>query len=493
MSSDKKNSIWLSFQFVVKLVFALFALKINLENFGNELFGTWLLFASIWGFSSTLDFGFATSIVKFVAEHKEDEVKVSKILSSSILVFICLGFLIFSAGFVIGYLLYISNDEIIQLGQKSFFINVFLLLGIAFNLQYLTFFFKAVIEGLSKFVISSRIIILESIIYLAGVGIIYYLSMPILYLSILYIIIFTISLLIYLYVFFFRIKKYLIRLSFFDLKEVKRVLSFSMSVQAMSIFHALIDPLIKYVIGVHYTIALVPAYEIARRFAISISGLFFNAFKIILPKASALKSDSNKIDFVKNEVVNYCKYGIIYSGVSFGILALPISLLIKIVFGNEEAILVFLILALPESINNFGFSIYNFLLGIGKVNFLALIQLNNLIFVVVGIYLGFILLNNPLGLLGYFFSVILANVALLLYLQRQINISIAKLFLTKDMTKLITLVVLMSVTMIFYHLGTFDYWILFSSLSLVSLLIFIKDAKTIYQKILGPYLKFFPN
>ncbi len=488
MSSDKTNSIWLSLQFITKLVFALIALKINLINFGDELFGIWLLLASIWGFSSALDFGFATSVIKFVAEYKNDENKVNKIISSSAFIFLALGLLIFLAGFLIGYFVYFLNEEIIAPSQKLYFLKVFLFLGIAFQFQYVSLFFRAIIEGLSNFKVTSKIVILQSLANFIGVIIIYYFSLSLLHLSILYIISFGSGLTIYLYYFSFRIKKYSIRRSYFEFAEVKKVVSFSFSVQAMAIFNALIDPLIKYVIGVHYNLGLVPAYEIARRFAMAISGLFFNAFKIILPKASALKNSEEKINFIKNEMVDYCKYGIAYSGVSFGVLSLPISLLIRIVFGNEEAILVFLILALPESINNFGSPLYNFLLGTGRTKFLALIQLNNLIFVAIAVTIGFIIFKNPLGLIGYFFSVIIANIAMIVYMGKN-YISLKKFLRGINIVKLILLISSMITVIVLYDSKLVNYWLLFSSLSFVSLLIFYSDIKIIYVKVLRSYLK----
>ena len=90
----------------------------------------------------------------------------------------------------------------------------------------------------------------------------------------------------------------------------------------------------------------------------------------------------------------------------------------------KESILIFMILALPESINNYGYSIYSFLLGIGKTGILVFIQLNNLFFVTVGCLIGFKIFHNSLGLLGYFISVILANIILVFYLYKEVDISL---------------------------------------------------------------------
>ena len=73
MYSNRKNSGWLSFQFIVMLLVALITLKLNLTHYGAHQFGSWILFASIWGCGAAIDFGFGTSLVKYVAEYDKFE------------------------------------------------------------------------------------------------------------------------------------------------------------------------------------------------------------------------------------------------------------------------------------------------------------------------------------------------------------------------------------------------------------------------------------
>ncbi|MCH8326753.1 MAG: hypothetical protein IIB83_09400 [Bacteroidetes bacterium] len=263
---------------------------------------------------------------------------------------------------------------------------------------------------------------------------------------------------------------------------MKEIFGFSFSIQMMSIFGALIDPIIKYSLGRFYNISSIPAYEIARRFAIAISGLFFNAFKIILPKASVLQNYNEINLFINTDVMKYCKIGIAYSGIAFGVFALPIVFFIKFFFGIDEAILIFIILALPESINNFGYSIYNFLIGVGKVSFLASLQFINLIFVIVGLIIGFNIFGNSLGLLGYFFSVLIANIMMIIYLKKEWKVSPPRLLFSVGITKLVILIITLFITIVLLYNALIPLVLILLFNSFICLIVFRKDL-LLYSKL----------
>ena len=143
MNTDKTNSFWLATNFILLAVISVITLKMNIEHFGKEQFGTWIILSSIWGFGSTLDFGFGTTIIKYVSEYKKDNIeRISILLSSSIFLFVLLGVLIFVLGNLLAFNLYFSNTNIILPELKNQFIQIFLILGLSFFVKYLTIFFK---------------------------------------------------------------------------------------------------------------------------------------------------------------------------------------------------------------------------------------------------------------------------------------------------------------------------------------------------------------
>jgi O-antigen/teichoic acid export membrane protein len=459
MNRDKKNSFWLAMNFIITSVLALVMLKLNIENFGNQKFGIWLILSSIWGFSTSLDFGFGTSIVKFVAEYKKiNNDSISTLLTSSLLVFVILGVLLVLIGNLVAIQIYFNNQIIIPKQLRSEFINIFMLLGINFFIRYILIFFNSIFEGLNEFIITSKLLLIQSLLNLIAVVFVYFNNLTITALSFGYLLVSFISLIMFWTVFRVRYKNYKFSFRYFSLQEIKKILRFSFTVQLMSVFNTIIDPIIKYIIGNYYQVNSIPAYEIARRFATAISGLFFNAFKIVLPKASVLVLKDEQKLFLNNQLHKYCKFGVLYSGIFYGIILLPIILVIDQVFNLQEAIIIFLILSLPETVNNFGYSIYNFLLGTGKVSLLATVQLINLLMTIFSVTICFILFDNVFGLIGYFFSVIIGNIIMIIFLNRTWKFNIL-LFLkkTKAYKLILQILLLFSLTILFLTNGYTNY------------------------------------
>jgi O-antigen/teichoic acid export membrane protein len=479
MNQDKKNSFWLAMNFIITSVLALVMLKLNIENFGNQKFGIWLLLSSIWGFSTSLDFGFGTSIVKFVAEYKKiNNDSISTLLTSSLLVFVILGVLLVLLGNLVAFQIYFHNQIIIPKQLRSEFINVFILLGINFFIRYILIFFNSIFEGLNEFIITSKLLLIQSLLNLITVVFVYLNNLTITALSFGYLLVSFISLIMFWTVFRVRYKNYKFSCRYFSLQEIKKILRFSFTVQLMSVFNTIIDPIIKYIIGNFYQVNSIPAYEIARRFAIAISGLFFNAFKIVLPKASVLISTDEQKHFLNNALQRYCRFGVLFSGIFYGILLLPIIIVIDLVFNLQEAIVIFLILSLPETVNNFGYSIYNFLLGTGKVLLLATVQLINLLMTIFSVTICFILFDNVFGLIGYFFSVIVGNIIMIIFLNRTWKFDIV-LFLTKTKAyKLILQILLLfSLTILFLTIGFTNY----AFITIFMFIIFLVFMNDIYE------------
>lgn len=478
MHSDRKNSSWLSFQFIVMLLVALITLRLNLTHYGMHQFSLWILFASIWGFGAALDFGFGTSLVKYIAEYdKYEKENTNKLLSTSFFIFVVAGAILFFIGNAAAELFYFSNKNIIHLEEVLLFKKVFIVLGVGFIFQYMTIFYKSVLEGLNNFVITSKINLLNNFFVFLGVVIVSLLEKSILYLSLVYVISYLLTLIIYLFVFKSYYPQYIISIANFKLENIKRIFCFSLSVQFISIFSALIDPTIKYIIGSHYQINYVASYEIARRFAMAISGLFFTAFKIVLPKTSILKTKEDYRNFLLGEGIKYTRIGMTYSGIVFGVGTILIALIIKLWFHSDKSVIIFLLLALPESINNVGFTIYMFLIGIGKAHVVALIQFFNVIFISGTLIIGFELFNNIFGILGYFLTVLVVNIFMLLYSKKIVGFQITAFLQYIGIYKLILLLITLFSSTIVVYTNILSVYYTLGFLSILSLIIFKKEIK----------------
>ena len=169
-------------------------------------------------------------------------------------------------------------------------------------------------------------------------------------------------------------------------------------------------------------------------------------FKIILPKVSAIFNNEERHLFVNTDLAKYSRFGVFYSGLFYGVLLLPMIIFINHVFNINEAAIIFMILCLPESINNYGYSIYNFLLGTGKVFFLAILQLINLSITILTLIICFKLFNNSLGLIGYFISVLIGNILMILFLSQNWKFNIRDFFVNIKIYKLLLLIIFLLVS-----------------------------------------------
>lgn len=486
MNSDKRNSFWLALQFIISFSSTLITLKLNLDLYGKELFSIWLLLFSLWGMGASLDLGFGLTVVKYVANYnKHNKDKINELVSTIFFVFIFFGIFVFIILNVTGELLYFGTYKYISSYNHQLFRTVFLLLGIAFLFQYLILFFRSVMEGMNNFVISSKINLANNIIILIGVLIIYFYKLSMIYLACTYVVA---SLVIVLAYFLLLIKSYpllSIKKKLFNLVLIKELISYSISVQSVSFFLALIDPAMKYVIATYFRLDMVSVFEIARRAALAISGLFMASFKIILPKTSVLKTKEQYRDFLLTDGIKYVKMGLTYSGITYGILSLPIILFLKYWFRMDEIVLFFLLLSLPEIINNVGYTIYNFILGIGKAYFIVLVQFINVTIITSSLILGFSLFRNIFGIFGYFFTVVFVNFLMLLFVKKHSDVSLKQFLIRirfKNLLSLLSMHLLVITFIYFFPVYTIIYLTL---MSLVAFIIFRKEIKQYFQLMLN--------
>lgn len=461
------------------MIFSFITLKLNVDHFGTELFGMWIVFASLWGLGSSIDFGFGVAIIKNIAEAKRDEdnEKINSLLATGFLVFVIFGLILVLAGVLAGTYIYFTNTNIVPPKFFGLGVKIFAVLAINFYLRYIWIFLKSILEGFNNFVTTSILSISGNLFILISVIIITFFKLNLISLAYCYLISSVFLITSWFYVFKKRYNKYKINLKYYKFPLIKGMLKFSFSVQISTICIALIDPLTKYIISNYSTLNLVPLYEIGRRFALAFSGLFSSTFRTILPKASILRNTDDLGEHFRNEIVKVIKLGNTYSGVVYGIFILLISLIISYWFKLDMAIILFLILATPESINNFGYPTYMFILGIGRASFLASLQLLNLMTVTVCLILGFVLLKNIAALYGYSISVMVGNSLMLFFVFKHFKISIKKFLLDTKIYKLLVLNASLILSVVYLLVFNKHIFLISSGISLISFILYFNDAK----------------
>ncbi len=480
LDKNSKNSLWLSSQYSLILVFSLIGLKLNLLTLGSQVFSIWVLLFSIWGVGSAIDFGFGISTVKFVAQYKSDHAKVNKIISTSLFLFIALGIVIAMLGCFVAELIYIGNPKIVPRKLAAPAQTICLLSGAIFYVQYLTIVFRSILEGHEDFVLTSKIAIANSLFVFVCVIIANLSHFSVALLGILYLIAAVVQLFVFLISFKMYYRHLSIGFTHVNVATFKEICKFSISVQATFFLGSLIDPITKYLIGNFSENRLIPPYEIAKRFTLAISGLFSFAFKNTLPNVSKLSGKPEQVNFLFLDGVSVSRNGISFSGLFFGVFPIAFSLIFTFFYGYKESIIIFLILGLAESVNTAGYVLYVFILGIGKSLFLGFLQALNIIVIAGLLIVGLLIFKNSLALFGYYVSVVGANLAMLFYIRKQVGISVLSFYRKAGFWKLCCLSIVMLCNIFVYFVKP-DALIVFQTLtSVFCIWLFWRDIQSIF-------------
>jgi hypothetical protein len=94
---------------------------------------------------------------------------------------------------------------------------------------------------------------------------------------------------------------------------------------------------------------------------------------------------------------------------------------------------------MAESCNNAGYVLYVFILGLGKVWFLTMLQALNVLCIGFFLWCGYKMWGNPIGLLGFFVSILIGNVAMLLYIKKTVPIKMGRFYKQINLWKLLVL------------------------------------------------------
>ncbi|NUN09118.1 MAG: oligosaccharide flippase family protein [Ignavibacteriaceae bacterium] len=476
--SENKNSVWLASRYIMLLVSSLLIYKINIDQYGSGIIGAWFLVFSIWTFGNAIDLGMGTAIVKYTAEYVNSRNSVIKyFLTSSFYAFILLGSVLTLIIYFVGLLFILNSTNIFSKVDVRVFRYVFIILGLSFTVKYITVFFRSVLEGMNEFVVASKIEIISSLILLIFITINSLLGLSIRYLADIYLVQSFLILFTYIYIFLARYKLNVFNFINFRYSSLKTIFSYSLHIQAVNLLGGLIDPIIKFLFGGYLGLDSVTYYEVGKRFAGSVTGLFLTTFRTILPKASILTGLHEQRIFLEENAVRYIKFGVLFTIVIFGVLSVIIVLFIKTFYGHINYVYVYLLLSLTESLTIFGSTLYIFIMGIGKGRLLAMLQVMNIVLISSSLLICLILFKDTIGLIGYSLTVLIGDIVLLLYIRKKYSIRIKKFLLDVNIIKFAVFMALMSFVIgIIYYLD-WNVYLTLSAFSVVSFIMIIREAK----------------
>jgi len=478
-----KNSLWLAIQFAISIITGFVVIKLSLNALGAELYGVLIVFLSFWGMTGMIDFGLGTALIKFIAEkHSIGDIgAIRVILSSTSLFYIAASLLLLIFGYVLSYLAYMSTFSSVILFVD--FVEISIVLSLAFLFQYLSTFFRSALEGISAFKISSKINLAYNLsqvflftVFLSGksslfiVAVMYLISSIIWFGS-------------YFSYFIFNKREILPTFSAFSFKTLMEMFSLSFSVQGSYLIGAAIDPTIKFLLSNNGFTTSIPYFEVARRAVTAISGLYSTALKVLLPKTSALVDSSKVEHFWSNSVKVLWKFGIVYGVFLLIVGMLPISKFLVQIYGNSDIIFYLLVLSLPEIINIIGYPTYMFLLGRAESKTLIYVQLVNFVLIVTGLYFSLYISNSQNGLYFYFLAVFITNFYMLFVVKSKYFQKIFDFSIIKDVFKYSVLLIALCVFYISFSESIIEKSYLLVIPSILFLFMTFGDLKIVVKEV----------
>jgi len=351
--------------FICLTLLTLISYPIIVQKLGIEVYGVWVTISIVVSLSQLGDMGFNDGVIMKISESILSENKTKKVqIISSFFVFILL------SSIAIAFILLLFKNVIIDFLEISIkenlnVVNLFFWVITMIPLILVSNYLKAVLQGIGKYTYANYSFIFLRLFQVVLSIVLLYLDYNIWSLVIANYCFFTLCNLIY---FYFLIKfKASIRISYFDYKVLKDVLSFGFKVFISRVVQKFfIDELIKIFIAKHYGFKAVGSFDISFKIIRLIRSLFDHAMKPTINEVTKLVKQTPKLalGFVTN-----LQKKIILPIIPFVILLIIFAdFIFKIWLGsafNEEIIIFFRILMCSYIINFFAIPTYNGLLGGG--------------------------------------------------------------------------------------------------------------------------------
>ncbi len=140
-----------------------------IKTLGNESFGLWSLIWSFLAIFELADFGFAASVIKYVADSRGrgDMNRLQKIVCTLFWIYVVLGFVVMAG--VAATLIFFNRLFQIPADQQSMASAVLIILGVRSALYLPLGMFRGILVGFQKMSIANGYKVAASLVYLAAV------------------------------------------------------------------------------------------------------------------------------------------------------------------------------------------------------------------------------------------------------------------------------------------------------------------------------------
>lgn len=494
---NKKNLYWNSLSFVILSVLGFVNFTLNLNTYDNITFGYYLLISSYWSIGASIDLGFGVSTIKNISEliKLEDHTRIKYIVNTFLGVYFVVGILISAVIFSIFFFL---NENLLNDFSSNYDLKIILIFfALAFFTRYLSGFLVTVYEGLSEFVLVSKIntflaflnTIFTVVIYIEKLSLYYLVISQFVYGLVLFLTLLT----------FLIIKNKFIEygIKYFKLDLLKKQGLYNLNIQISFTLTSFLDPIMKSILSLSLGLQYVTYFETAKKLINLSNGLIHSALKGLLNKLSEANIIGKLKEFVNDSIHVYSRLSLEYSVIVYGVLNPLICLFILVWFKNYESMMMFLIFLLPYSLINVGGPLYSILMVEGKGGKLVLLQAINVIVVSLTLFISLMVFKSFIGIIGFYFATIINSYLMIYFLIRYLGFDF-RLFLANNQIKNLVLLNIGILIQIILYTFFQDYiYFLFIFFTLVYAYIFKSQlfyySGYIYKNIITNILKIKQN
>ncbi|MDP8219708.1 MAG: oligosaccharide flippase family protein [Candidatus Stygibacter frigidus] len=283
--------------------------RILFLNLGEVGYGFWALLWSIFGYSLLLDFGFGTSVQKYSAEVTVtgDFEKYNRQISTVITSYAIMSFFIIIATLIISQ--FLTKLFIFPEGTDLiYFKKVFIFFGIRAALTFPSGVFTEILRGVGRIYLRNLVNFSTLILNFIGIIIIFKLGYGLLELAVFSVIISLTNNFLMATFSFKLLPKMKIRPKYFQLKMLKKVISFSIFAYLIMFSNIIIFKTDQIVLGLMLGITYVTIYQIASRSANMLLQFTHQFQETLTPVAAALHKDGQhgrlrRILFNSNRII----------------------------------------------------------------------------------------------------------------------------------------------------------------------------------------------
>lgn len=283
-----KNTLFNAMGNVFATLLQILIIPYILVKLGQDRFGIWALVSVLFGVFTALDFGTGTAFVKYFSEYearKEDE-NFNRVMVAGFFLMLTFSSILIFAVFLLQSQIIIFFNIPIDLKNEA--IYVFMAAAIIFGFNNTFGVFQAILKGLQRMEISNSINIIVSIIYVIGIFVALHYGFGLRGLILVHgIRIFLINMASIVYAKkVFRALSF--RISYFDFKKVKTIVSYGVKMQINSIASLVNLQTDKTIIGYFLNLASVTAYEIGQKISLFSRMIVGLALSALVPAISEL-------------------------------------------------------------------------------------------------------------------------------------------------------------------------------------------------------------